>query len=160
MTNKRASRLKKGGAVAAATVAVVGAFEGLRLVAYPDPATRGPPWTVCYGETKGVRPGDRHTIEECKEMLVKSLETYALGVEACVKRPMPDTTYVAFVSLAYNIGTGGFCRSSVVRLYNAGDHKGACDAMLRFNRAAGVVFPGLTRRREAERKLCLQGADL
>lgn len=160
MTNKRTSRLKKSAIVATTCAGLVGGFEGLRLVAYPDPATKGPPWTVCYGETAGVKRGDRYTVEQCKAMLVRSLETYALGVESCVKRPMPDTTYIAFVSLAYNIGTGGFCKSSVVRLYNAGDHRGACDFMLRYNRAAGIVFPGLTKRREREREWCLRGANL
>ena len=152
--------MKRNVKVAAAGVALVGAFEGLRQVAYPDPATRGPPWTVCYGRAYGVKPGDRHSLDECKAMLVHDLDKYAKGVEACIKRPIPDTTYVAFVSLAYNIGTGGFCKSSVVRYYNAGNARAACDAMLRFNRAAGIVFPGLERRRQAERKLCLQGADL
>jgi lysozyme len=151
------SRLKKGGAVAVLAVSLVGGFEGIRLNAYPDPATRGHPWTICYGSTEGVKPGDKKSLDECKALLVKELDAYADKVEACIKRPMSDETEVAFLSLAYNIGTGGFCKSSVARLYNAGDGKGACDAMLRFNRAAGVVFPGLTKRRVKERQLCLSG---
>jgi lysozyme len=152
--------MKRKATVAAAGVALIGGFEGLRQVAYPDPATKGPPWTVCYGRAYGVNPGDRHSLDECKAMLVQDLDKYARGVEACITRPLPDTTYIAFVSLAYNIGTGGFCKSSVVRLYNAGDHRGSCDAMLRFNKAAGVTFPGLTKRRERERQWCIKGADL
>lgn len=151
------SRLKKSSAAAALVVATVGGFEGLRLAAYPDPATRGHPWTVCYGETAGVKKGDVHTLAECKAMLATSLESYATAVERCVIRPMPDGTYAAFVSLAYNIGNGGFCKSSVARLWNADAKAASCDAMLKFNRAAGVVFPGLTRRRTAERELCRSG---
>lgn len=151
------SRLKKGGAVAALAVTLVGGFEGLRLVAYPDPATRGPPWTICYGHTDGVMPGDRKSLEECKALFIKELDKFADKVERCVIRPMSDKTEVAFLSLAYNIGSAGFCKSSVARLYNAGDGQGACDAMLRFNRAAGVVFPGLTKRRVKERRLCMEG---
>lgn len=45
------NRLKKGTAIAAMAATLVGGFEGLRTVAYPDPATKGPPWTVCYGHT-------------------------------------------------------------------------------------------------------------
>jgi lysozyme len=156
----KTSRLKKSAIVAGTCASLVGGFEGLRLVAYPDPATKGPPWTVCYGETAGVKPGDRYTVEQCKAMLVTSLETYALAVERCVTRPMPDTTYVAFVSLAYNIGTGGFCKSSVARLYNDGRTREACDRMLAFNKAAGVTFPGLTKRRERERQWCLKAENL
>lgn len=49
-------------------------------------------------------------------MLARSLEKYALRLEACVTRPMADETYAAFLSLSYNIGSGGFCKSSVARL--------------------------------------------
>jgi lysozyme len=157
MSEKRASRLRKSAAVGAAAVALVGAWEGLQLVAYRD--VIGIP-TICYGETQGVKMGDRYTAEQCRAMLRNSLEKYALAVEYCVTRPMPDTTYISFVSLSYNIGTAGFCRSSVARLYNEGKTREACDFMLRYNRAGGVVWRGLTNRREAERKLCLQGANL
>ena len=150
------SKLKRNAKIGAAAVAAIGAFEGLRLVAYPDPATRGHPWTVCYGETAGVKRGDRYTAEQCKAMFIESLDKYARGVESCVKRPMNDWRYVAYVSLAYNIGVGGFCKSSVVRYHNAGQPEAACNAMLRFNRAAGVVFPGLTKRRNVERAMCLR----
>lgn len=153
------SRLKKGGAVAAACVALVGGFEGLRLNAYPDPATKGPPWTVCYGETEGVKPGDRYTVEQCKAMLVKSLEKYADAIERCVIVPLPDERFIALTSFAYNIGTAGACRSSVVKHINAGRTREGCDALLAYNRAAGIVFPGLTKRRAREREWCLRGVS-
>lgn len=149
------ARLKKGSAVAGMLVALVGGFEGLRQNAYPDPATGGAPWTVCYGETSGVKRGDHHSIAECKDMLVKSLKKYAEGIEACVTVPLPDRRYVALVDFAYNLGVGGACNSSVVRLINEGKTKQGCDYLLKYNRAAGIVFPGLTRRRQAERELCL-----
>ena len=153
-------RMKRGTAIGAAMVGVLTTWEGVQLVAYPDPATKGPPWTVCLGTTHGVKRGDRYTMDQCMNLLWKELPTYAGGVEACIKRPMPDTVFVAFTSLAWNIGTGGFCRSSVARFYNEGRTVDACNALMRFNKAAGVTFRGLTRRRDAERQLCLQGADL
>jgi len=152
-----ASRLKKGGAVAAILVSTVGGFEGLRTVAYPDPATRGKPWTVCYGETNGVKPGDKHTVSECKSMLLLSLEKYANGIEACVTAPLPDSRFVALTSFAYNVGVGAACKSSVVRLINTGHTLAGCNALLKWNRAAGITFPGLTRRREKERQFCVEG---
>jgi lysozyme len=152
------SKLKKGGALAAAVVAVVGGFEGLRLNAYPDPATKGPPWTVCYGSTLGVKKGDSHTLAECKAMLVKDLEIYAVGIERCVTAPLPDRRYVALVSFAYNLGVSAACKSSVVRLINEGKTRQGCDYLLKYNRAVGIVFPGLTKRRQKERELCV--ADL
>lgn len=151
------SRLKKGTAAAALAVALVGGFEGLRQNAYPDPATGGKPWTICFGHTEGVRPGDRKSIEECKALLISDLAIYANGITKCVTAPLPDERFVALTSFAFNVGVGAACKSSVVRLINQGRTRAGCDALLKWNRAAGIVFPGLTRRRQAERALCLKG---
>lgn len=150
------SRLTKGGAVAALAVALVGGFEGVRTTAYRDVV--GVP-TVCYGETQGVRMGDTYTPAQCKAMLVASLETYASGIERCVTVPLPDERYVSLISFSYNVGIRAACDSSVVRLINAGRTREGCDALRKWNRAGGVVFPGLTKRREAERALCLVGTE-
>ena len=144
------------GAVLATAVATVGAWEGVRTVAYRDVV--GIP-TVCFGETRGVKMGDRYSIEECQSMLGDGLREFEHGMRACLREPdkLPDGAYVAFLSASYNIGTRAFCGSSMARLANAGDLRGACDALLRWNRAGGRVVKGLTNRREAERKLCLEG---
>ena len=152
------SRLKKGSAAAAVAVTLIGGFEGLRQNAYPDPATGGKPWTVCYGETQDVHKGDYHSIAECKAMLIDSLQKYANGISACVTAPMPDDRYVALVSFAYNVGVGAACKSSVVRLINQGRIREGCDALMKWDRAAGIRFPGLTKRRAKERELCLRGS--
>jgi len=152
------SRMKKGTAAAALAVALVGGFEGLRQNAYPDPATMGKPWTICYGSTAGVQPGDRKSVEECKALLITELGTYADGILACTIVPLPDERFVALTSFAYNVGIGAACQSSVIRLINQGRTREGCDALLRWNKAAGIVFPGLTKRRMKERELCLRGA--
>lgn len=149
------SRLKKSATAAAIAVTVVGGFEGLRQTAYPDPATRGHPFTVCFGHTgPDVSPGVRKSMEECKALLLKDLESAGGQIERCIHAPMSDRRYVAVLSLAVNIGGGAVCKSSIVRLLNAGEDDAACDAFLKYNRAAGIVMPGLTRRRQAERALC------
>lgn len=150
-----ANRLTKGSAAALMCVSLVGSFEGLRQNAYPDPATQGQPWTICYGSTNGVKPGDHKTLAECKALLVQELQVYAAGVQQCVKVPMSDARLVALTSFSYNIGIKGACKSSVVRLINAGKPEEGCEALLKYNRAAGIVFPGLTRRRQKERQFCL-----
>jgi len=143
--------------VAAMAVNTTGPNEGLRLVAYKDRLAKDLP-TVCYGETRGIELGMRFTKAECDAMLVKALGEFAdTSVERCIKGPIADEPYVAFLDLAYNIGAGAFCKSTVVRRWNAGDKAGACDAVLMFNRAGGQVVPGLTARRQRERALCLKG---
>lgn len=142
-------------AVGLAAITHTGEEEGLRLKAYiPIP---GDVPTICYGETKGVRMGQTATKAECDAMLLARLDEFAGKVENCVKQPMSDRTLVSFVGLAYNIGSGGFCGSTVVRRYNAGDRRGACDAMLMWNKAGGREVRGLTLRRQRERALCLAG---
>lgn len=151
------SRLKRNTVAAAMAVGLVTSVEGARQVAYPDPATHGKPWTVCMGHTEGVKPGDRYSLDECKALLIRDLEIYATGIERCVTAPLPDPRYVALVSFAYNVGTGAACKSSVVRLINAGQTQAGCNALLAWNKAVGITFPGLTKRRQKERAMCMEG---
>jgi lysozyme len=150
------NRLRNGSAAGAALVALLTTFEGVRLNAYPDPATKGPPWTICMGETQGVHKGMTKTLAECKADLARRVPDYARPIALCAKVPLPDKRYIALVSLAWNIGPGKVCSGSVMQKLNAGDVRGGCDAFLKYNRAAGIVFPGLTRRRVKERALCLE----
>ena len=142
----------KAAAVALCATVVCG-FEGMRHIVYHD--VIGVP-TYCVGETRNPRPGHVYSTEECMNILEGRLAEFQRGVNACVHVDVPDTREAALVSLAYNIGTGAFCRSSVVRDLNEGRIREACNDFLKFDRAGGVVFPGLVRRREAERKLCLE----
>lgn len=127
-----------------------------RQTAYPDPATRGPPWTICYGHTGHVTPGERASLAECKRLLLADLNKEADGIERCVHVPMSDARYVGVLDLAHNIGVAGVCRSSIVRDLNEGRDQEACDAFLLYDRAAGFVMPGLERRRKEDRALCLE----
>ncbi|GGE54321.1 lysozyme [Agaricicola taiwanensis] len=149
----RRSRLGAAG-FAALMVSFVGAWEGLRLTSYPDVVGV---WTACYGETHGIRPGQRFSKAECDARLIDSLKTHERGMLRCLTRPLPDEVHGAFLSLTYNIGVGAFCKSTAARLANAGDLKGACAAIQRFNKAGGVVWKGLVRRRAAEYDLCMKG---
>lgn len=150
------SRVKTVSAVAALAIAVVGTWEGLRLYSYQDVIGV---WTACYGETKGIRPGMRFTKEQCDAMFIESLAEHEAGMRRCLKDPdsIPEKSYVAFLSLTYNIGTGGFCNSSLPRLINSGNIRGACNALPLFNRAGGRVVQGLVNRRAYEQRLCLEG---
>src|SRR3954447_26007641 len=108
------TRLKKVGAgsgVAAVTLAgvlavqQVGGFEGLRSYAYRDVVGV---WTACYGETKGIKKGMKFSKDTCDNMLVDGLIRHEKGMRACLGEAaadaLPDKSYVAFLSLAYNIG--------------------------------------------------------
>jgi lysozyme len=145
-------RKLNAGALAVGTLA---AHEGLRLAAYLDPILVP---TICYGETKGVRMGMTLTKDQCDEMFVRRVAEFERGVLSCAPglATAPVPRLVAHVSLAYNIGVGGYCKSSVARLFNAGAVQASCDFFLKYNRAGGVVWRGLTKRREHERELCMR----
>ncbi|WP_264048940.1 lysozyme [Methylobacterium flocculans] len=154
---KTKGRLVAGTALATLVCTVITGFEGMRTTAYRDVV--GIP-TACVGETKGIRMGMTFTKPQCEAMLLKRLtEDFGPAIERCVTRPMGDDFYAAAISLAYNIGDGGFCKSSIVRLYNAGDRRAACNAFLLYDKGGKPprVIAGLVKRRQAERALCLKG---
>lgn len=127
-------------------------LEGLRHSVYLD-VVKVP--TFCVGETKNPKWGHYYSTQECLDILDGRLQEFAAGVEGCVKVDLPPKREAAFISFAYNLGVPTFCRSKIVTRINMGDVRGACDAMLPYDHAGGVRFPGLTRRREYERAQCL-----
>jgi lysozyme len=150
---------KIAGVVTAAVllaVPIVASFEGLWTTAKPDRLAYGIP-TVCYGETEGVKVGDTYTPAECADMLAQKLPRYAEEIAKCIHVPISDKMRASFISFSYNVGTAGFCKSTTARLLNKGDKREACDALMSWNRAGGRIVAGLTNRRNAERKLCLEG---
>ena len=147
-----------GAGLLATLVAFTGAWEGKENVAYLDTLATKPVWTVCYGETRGVKAGDRHTDAECQAMLAAGLLEFEQGMRACLTAPdaLPAGVYVAFLDTTWNIGQGAFCGSSMARKANAGDLEGACRSLRLWNKAGGRVVRGLTNRRVAAEKICLE----
>lgn len=113
--------------------------------------------TVCAGATRGVVPGKTYTDRECMDLLARDVVEHGMAIDRCIAVPVPPESRAAFVSLAYNIGSGAFCGSTLVRKLNAGDLKGACAEISRWNRAGGKVIKGLVRRRAEERAYCERG---
>lgn len=151
------AKAKRAAPWVALCIACTAAFEGLRTSAYFD--VGGVP-TACFGETAGIKIGDKFTAEQCREMLSNRIvEDFGPAVDRCVGHELPPHRKASYTSLTYNIGVGAFCGSSVVRHEKAGNVQAACDAMLLWNkvRIAGVLVysPGLNNRRVEERKLCL-----
>jgi lysozyme len=134
-----------------AALALVGGFEGLRTVAYLDPV--GIP-TICFGEIENVRMGQKASIAECEDKLATRILEYDDAVVGCLGETPQRGPRVAFVSFAYNVGTGAFCGSTLARKYKAGDLEGACAELDRWVYAKGVKWPGLVKRRAQERRIC------
>jgi len=114
--------------------------------------------TIGFGETKGVQPGQTTTPPKALRQLLISADEHAAGIKQCITVPISQGEYDAYLSLSYNIGVGAFCGSGLVKKLNAQDYTGACQDILKWNRAGGVVQPGLTRRRYEEFNTCIGGA--
>lgn len=111
--------------------------------------------TLGYGFTEGVKPGQTITPERALVRLLKEAEDkFGEGVKQCIKVPLYQREYDAYMSLSYNIGVKAFCGSTLVEKLNAGDYSGACAQITRWNRAGGQVSRGLTNRRQKEREMC------
>lgn len=136
-------------------VSLVKEFEGCRLEAYPDPGSGGDPITIGWGATgPGIRMGVTWTQQQADDRLEADVNRFMDGVLAAVKAPNPTPNEIgALTSFAYNVGLGAFRSSTLLRMYNAGDRKGAAGQFLRWDKAGGKVMRGLTRRRQAEKAL-------
>lgn len=157
MTAKRTAITLGTAAAIAIAVPATAKFEGLWLVAKVDRIGTGQPPTVCYGETEGVKVGDRYTKQQCDEMLAKKLPRYNAEISECIHVPISDKTRAAFISFAYNVGSAGFCRSTAAKRLNEGNIRAACDALMQWTRAGGRVVKGLVNRRASERAMCIEG---
>ena len=138
-------------------------FEGLarllpdgNVTSYPDPGTKGHPWTIGYGSTgPDIQPGTIWTIKKCEDALDHHITYFYVGL--CKLTPtFPKASprrIAATVSWAYNCGLGNYRVSTFKKRIDAGDWDGAATECVKWNRAAGRILPGLTRRRAAEAAL-------
>lgn len=139
-----------------ALLTLIGNFEGSEQTAYADKLAYGIP-TVCNGHTgPEVKVGDVWSKERCDAILVKDVEAHGKGLLSCTTVAINQNEYNAYNSWSFNVGIDAACHSTLIQMLNAGDHVGACNQLLRWNRAGGRVVRGLTVRRTAERDLCLR----
>ncbi|EID6350934.1 lysozyme [Salmonella enterica] len=139
-------------AIAAAMLGGHDGLEGRRYIPYRDVAGV---LTVCDGHTgKDIIPGKRYTDAECDALQDKDLKRVKAQVDPLIKVSIPESERAAFYSFAYNVGTGAFARSTLLKKLNAGDHAGACNELKRWTYAGDKQWKGLVTRREIEREVC------
>ncbi|MCG7598862.1 lysozyme [Halomonas sp. McH1-25] len=131
-------------------VELIKEFEGCRLRAYQDSAGV---WTIGYGSTTDVEPGDCITPEAAERLLRRDLQEAEETVEALVKVPLNQCQFDALVSFAFNLGYGNLSSSTLLRKLNAHNYSGAQAEFKRWIYAGGQKLAGLERRREAEAQL-------
>jgi GH24 family phage-related lysozyme (muramidase) len=139
---------------------LIARFEGFVARPYDDAAghaTIGFGHLIHHGRVTAADRAKWGTItrERGLELLAEDAQDAARAVERDVRVPLSQEQFDALVSFVFNVGTGAFASSTLLRKLNADDRHGAADELLRWSRAGGRVLEGLLSRRRAERALLL-----
>lgn len=133
-------------------------FEGCHLEPYRDPIGL---WTIGWGHLIGdgktlpIEWFRRLTQDEADRLLEKDLEKFERGVLRLCPNNLTQHRFDALISFAFNLGLGNLQNSTLRRKHNRNDVFGAAQEFLKWNKAGGKVFRGLTLRRQAESDLYL-----
>lgn len=129
-------------------------FEGLKLKPYLCSA-RIP--TIGYGNTyysdgKRITMLDGEITQlEAFDMFKEIADRFALAVNRRLKKPMTQNQFNSLVSFAYNVGTGNFISSTLLKKVNINPNDPSIKTeFLKWNKSAGQVVNGLTIRRNKE----------
>ena len=135
-------------------------FEGLSLKPYLD-AVNIP--TIGYGSTfyenmKKVTMQDESITRERADFLFNFLVTtkFVSVVNRLVIVDLTQNQFDALVSFVYNIGSGNFEKSTLLKKVNQSDFIGASLEFEKWNKANGKILNGLTKRRLSEKELFLK----
>lgn len=138
---------------------IIKKMEGLRLKAYPDPATKGKPFTIGWGATyyengQEIRPTDQISRDRAEKLLIFHTTQTRDSIRKYLKKPLNANQEAAVISLVFNIGIGNFAKSTLLRKLNANPQdptiKGEFEKFVYANKK---IFPGLVTRRAEEAKL-------
>lgn len=146
-------------ALSASGLLAIAGYEGYSATAYKD---TGGISTVGFGHTgPEVKPGTRVTVVQALNTLGKDVGKTERALQSCLGDDvlLTQNEWDAYVTLAYNVGAGAVCRSSIKPKLKAGKYREACETILGFNkvRVNGklVESKGLTNRRKGEYLKCI-----
>ena len=131
----------------------IASYEGFSEKAYIP--IKGDVPTIGFGSTEGVKMGDAITVPQALDRLRRDITVAESAISRCVRVPLSQGELDAYTSLAFNIGTDAFCRSTLVVKLNGGDYAGACEEIKCWVYAGGRRVPGLVARREKEYATCV-----
>ena len=136
----------------------ISSFEGFRTNVYQD--SKGV-WTIGFGSTYDLngKPITAQTLPVTREVALKMLLAHLKGVESFMQKTVAillnQNEYDAICSFIYNVGSGNFQKSTLLKKLNLSDRAGAANEFIKWNKSGGKIIAGLTRRRIAEKELFL-----
>ncbi|MDA8487465.1 lysozyme [Kluyvera sp. Awk 3] len=140
--------------------------RGLELIGNAESCRRDP--YVCpagvltdgIGNTHGVKAG----VSKTDAQIAADWEKNILDAERCVNtyangKKLSDNTFSAVTSITFNVGCPTMKQSTLYAMFRDGPAawQSACNQFPRWVYAGKTILPGLVKRRDAERKLCLDG---
>jgi len=139
-------------------LAIIKHYEGCSNTVYRCPAgipTIG--FGSCYDLSGNPITMDHRDItdEEATAYLVRGVQTTENSVARLVRVAVTENQFSSLVSFVYNVGSGNFKNSTLLKKFNNGDHEGAAEEFKKWDKAGGKVLAGLTKRRNAEIKMFL-----
>ena len=141
---------------------IIRRFESCSLTSYPDPITRGAPFTCGWGACgPEIGPGVVWTQDREDKRLAGDVAQREVAASNAIMVDVTQGQFDAFVSLLFNVGAGSSTRdgiirlksgapSTLLRLLNAGDYAGCADQFMRWISPGSDVVHGLSRRRMTE----------
>ncbi|MBG9991586.1 lysozyme [Pseudoalteromonas sp. NZS37] len=138
--------------VLALTGVMVAEFEGEVRTGYVDPVGVV---TACFGHTQTAELGKTYTEKECLNLFAMDLGDHNEQLLRAVNISLTTSEHAAYMSFHYNVGAGNFRSSTLLKYLNNGESVKACNELQRWVYADGRKLPGLVKRRELERQLCL-----
>lgn len=149
-----------GGVAAVISMATpfIAQWEGKRNAAYLDTLASPAIWTVCYGHTgRYAYQGAYYSDAQCAEILKQDVGMHWEGLSKCISRDdVPVSVQASALELAFNVGVGAACKSTMVRRINSGKWMDACGELGKWVKAAGRTVRGLVNRRNASEEMCLK----
>lgn len=149
--------------LSAAGLVGIAVDEGYNGRAAPDPVKGVAVPTIGFGTTGGVHMGDTTTPVKALQRKLSDVQGFEGALKTCVKVPLHQYEYDAYINLTYNIGPTAFCGSTLVKKLNAQDYPAACDAILKWrfvgdtdcSAPGNKTCPGLWARRLKTHRQCL-----
>lgn len=150
--------------LSAAALVGLAVHEGYREESYIP--VKGDRPTIGFGDAQGIQMGQRTDPVRALIRLNEHVGRFERELKSCIgNAPMFQHEWDAMVSLAYNVGSGAVCTSSIPAKLRSGQYEAACRTILDFNgmcvKRNGVgkciekkVLPGLVNRRQQEHKMC------
>lgn len=138
--------------LSASGLILIAMWEGFSASPYKDV---GGIWTNGFGNTKNAQ--QTVTVQQGLKQLGENTDAAVYAVVTCTTKPLTQGELDAYTSLAYNIGGSAFCKSTLVKKFNAGDRRGACGQILQWKFVGKQEVAGLLNRRRAEYQLCMEG---